>query len=163
MKDISEGQKQKDSAPQPSILILGVGNILLGDEGVGVRTIEAMKDRELPDNVELLDGGTASIDILEYIKYREKVIIIDAVQGGGKPGTIYRFTPDDIQTRKPIYTSLHQVGILEALSTLKYTGGTPEDITIYGIEPESLEPSLELSPEIATIIPRVIELVLGEI
>jgi hydrogenase maturation protease len=96
------------NAPPSSILILGVGNILLGDEGVGVRVIEAMQEIDLPDTVELIDGGTASIDILEFLKNREKVIVIDAVQGGGgEPGTLYRFTPGDIKVRKPVYTSLH--------------------------------------------------------
>jgi len=163
MKDNIEGQGKKDSAPQPSILILGVGNILLGDEGVGVRVIEAMQDMKLPENVELLDGGTASIDILENLKNREKVIIIDTVKGGGEPGTVYRFTPADIRVKKKMYTSLHQVGILEALTMFEYTGGTPRDITIYGIEPEKMELGLELSPEISAVIPRVIELVLAEI
>jgi hydrogenase maturation protease len=152
------------SAPHSSILILGVGNILLGDEGVGVRVIEAMQEMDLPDTIELLDGGTASIDILEFLKNRERVIVIDAVQGGGgEPGTLYRFTPADIKVRKPVYTSLHQVGLLESLTTLEYTGESLKDIIIFGVEVEKLGWSLELSPDIKAVIPRIIEKVLEEI
>ena len=152
-----------DSAPSPSIVILGIGNILLGDEGVGVRVIEAMGEMNVPVNVELLDGGTASMDILGNLDPGTKVIIIDAVQGGGEPGDIYRFTPKDIKSPKPVFTSLHQVGLLEVLSELEMIGRTPLDITIYGVEPKNLEWSLELSPEVAAIVTRVSEMVLEEI
>ena len=151
-------------APRSPVLVLGVGNILLGDEGVGVRVIEKMQELELPDGVELLDGGTASIDILEYLKGREKVIIIDALRGGGdKPGTVYRFTPADIRVKRPVYTSLHQVGLLESLTMLDYTGESLKDVTIYGIEVEKVGLSLDVSPEITAVIPDLIELVLDDL
>ncbi len=154
----------KDSAPSYSILILGVGNILLGDEGVGVRVVEAMSEMKLPDNVELMDGGTASIDILEYLKNRKKVIVIDAVQGGGEePGSVYRFTPDDIKVKQLFYTSLHQTGLMESLKTLEYIGEPLKNIIIFGVEVEKLGWSLELSPKITAIVPRLIEKVLEEI
>ena len=162
MTDNVRGQNT-DSAPSPSILILGVGNILLGDEGVGVRVIEAMSKMLLPENVELIDGGTASMDILSSLDPATKVIIIDAVQGGGEPGTIYRFIPKDIKSPKPVFTSLHQVGLLESLSELEMVGKSALDIIIYGVEPKNLEWNLELSPEIASVIPRVLELVIEEI
>jgi hydrogenase maturation protease len=153
-----------EPTPRASILILGVGNILMGDEGVGVRTVEAIKQIDLPANVEVIDGGTASIDIQEFLRNRDKVIIIDAIQGGGeKPGTVYRFTPGDIRVKKPVYTSLHQVGLLESLAILEYSGECPCDITIYGIEIEKPDWSLELSPEIAAVIPRLIKKILYEI
>lgn len=158
-----KGQNRMDSVPSSSTLILGVGNILLGDEGIGVRVIEAMKDIDFPGDVEILDGGTASLDLLQILDGRKKVIIIDAVQGGEEPGTLYRFTPEDIRANRPVSTSLHQVGLLETLSTLELSGNPPQDITIFGIEPENIDWSLELSPEIAAVIPRVIELVLDDI
>jgi hydrogenase maturation protease len=158
-----KGQNPSGSAPSHTTLILGVGNILLGDEGIGVRVVEAMKDMDTPGDVELLDGGTASLDLLQILDGRKKVIIIDAVQGGEEPGTLYRFTPGDIRANRPVSTSLHQVGLLETLSTLELSGNPPRDITIFGIEPENLDWSLELSPGIAALIPRIIELVLDDI
>jgi hydrogenase maturation protease len=152
------------STPRATILILGVGNILMGDDGVGVRTVEAIKQIDLPGNVEVIDGGTASIDIQEFLRNRDKVIIVDAVQGGGeKPGTVYRFTPGNIRVKKPVCTSLHQVGLLESLAILEYSGECPRSITIYGVEVEKPDWSLELSPEITAVLPDLIEKILDDI
>ncbi|MFH1560858.1 MAG: HyaD/HybD family hydrogenase maturation endopeptidase [Chloroflexota bacterium] len=161
-KEANEQGKQK-SVSRPAIIILGVGNILLRDEGVGVRVIEAMEGRELPDNVELLDGGTASMDLLTSLANRDKVIIIDAVKGGNEPGTLYRFSPDDITIQKQTVTSLHQVGLLETLTIARHLGCTPREVIIFGIEPKEVSWGLELSPEVASATPRVIELVLEEL
>jgi hydrogenase maturation protease len=163
MTDEIRRQNTDKSTPSPSMVILGIGNILLGDEGIGVRVIEVMGEMTLPDTVELIDGGTASMDILANLAPGTKVIIIDAVQGGGEAGTIYRFTPKDIKSPKPVLTSLHQVGLLESLSELEMVGRAPPNITIYGIEPKNLEWSLELSPEINAIVPRLINMILMEI
>ena len=78
------------------ILVLGIGNILLRDEGVGVRVIERMLKMRLPDNVELVDGGTAGADLLDVLAERKKVIVIDAVQADCEPGTVLKFTADDL-------------------------------------------------------------------
>ncbi|HEY41802.1 MAG TPA: hydrogenase maturation protease [Dehalococcoidia bacterium] len=155
-----EGRTTED---RPSTLILGVGNILLSDEGIGVRVIEAMKDRDLPPDVELLDGGTASLELLNIMANRDKVIVIDAVEGGGEPGTIYRFTPDDIKYQSMTFTSLHQISLLETLTDAKYLGIAPKTIVILGIEPKELGLGLDITPEVAAVIPRVVELVMAEI
>ncbi len=155
-------QKSRSSSHSP-VLVLGVGNILLSDEGVGVRVVEAMEGRELPDNVELFDGGTASVDLLGSLANRDKVIIIDAVKGGSEPGTLYRFAPDDITNQRQSLTSLHQVGLLETLTIARYLGCAPREVIILGIEPNKASWGLELSPEVAAVVPRVIELVLREL
>lgn len=156
-------QGKEKSISRPSVLILGVGNILLSDEGVGVRIVDAMKGIELPDNVELFDGGTASVDLLDNLANRDKVIIIDAVKGGNEPGTLYRFTPDDVTIQRQNLTSLHQVGLLETLTMAEYLGCPPQEVVIFGIEPKKVGWGLELSPEVAGMVPRVIELVLSEL
>lgn len=158
-----QGQAKGGTGSHPPILILGVGNILLSDEGVGVRVIEAMKGMTLPDGVELLDGGTASTDLLDSIGNREKVVIVDAVKGDGKPGTLYRFTPDDVAVRTQGRTSLHQVGLLETLRMAKLLACLPQEVVILGIEPKEVGWGLELSAEVAATLPRVIELVLAEL
>ncbi len=155
--------KKQKSISRPSILIMGVGNILLSDEGVGVHIIEAMEGRKLPDNVELFDGGTASVDLLNSLANRDKVIIIDAVKVGNEPGTLYRFTPDDITVQRQDLTSLHQVGLLETLTMARYLGCAPRQVIIFGVEPMKVSWGLELSPEVARVVPRVVELVLREL
>ncbi|MCX6003799.1 MAG: HyaD/HybD family hydrogenase maturation endopeptidase [Chloroflexi bacterium] len=159
----SERQSEKLPTAHPSILIMGVGNILLSDEGVGVHVVRAMQKMKLPDNVELLDGGTASMSFLDNLSSREKVIIIDAVKGNDKPGTIYRFTPSDITAQKEMVTSLHQIGILDSLNMAQFLGTAPQNVIIYGIEPKELDWGMSLSSEVAAVIPRVIELIFKEL
>jgi hydrogenase maturation protease len=163
MADRTGGRETKNPAPRFSILILGVGNILLGDEGVGVRVVEAMRDIKLPDNVELVDGGTGAFDLLDIVADRKKVIIIDAVRGGGEPGAIYRFTPDDIEKQQQCLTSVHQVGLLNTLEMAKMAGYPPQSVIVCGIEPKRMDWGLELSPEVAAMVPRVIELIMSEL
>ncbi len=128
-----------------------------------MRVVEAMKEERLPDNVELLDGGTAALDLLDELVERDKVIIIDAVKGDNEPGAIYRFTHKDIATQRDSFTSLHQIGLFETLKMAEYLGSAPPEIVIIGIEPEKIEWGLGLSPEVAAIVPKVIELVMGEL
>jgi len=160
-----EAKRQEKERPVPcsSILILGVGNILLSDEGVGVRVIEAMREMKLPNNVELLDGGTASLDLLESLANRDKVIVVDAVIAGNEVGTLYRFTPGDITIQGQNPVSVHEIGLLETLTIAGYLGCAPREVIIYGIEPKETGLGLELSSEVAGIVPKVVELVLGEV
>jgi len=159
----AKGQDKEGFVPNPPILVLGVGNILLSDEGVGVRVIEAMKGMTLPDNVELLDGGTGALDLFDFMANRDKVIIIDAAKGGGKPGDIYRFGPDDIRMQRQCLTSVHQVSLLDTLTMARLAGCSPRDIVIFGIEPRGVDWGLELSPEVAAVVPKVIELIMSEL
>jgi hydrogenase maturation protease len=152
-----------DARTYTPILILGVGNILLSDEGVGVRVVEALQQMRLPENVEVLDGGTASMALLDSLSHRDRVIVVDAVKGHQEPGTIYRFTPADISVQREIITSLHQIDLLDALAQVEFLGCAPRDVVLYGIEPKDIALGLELTPEVETVIPRVIELVLSEL
>ncbi len=94
------------------ILILGVGNTIQMDDGIGVHVIEAMKNKPLPPNIELIDGGTLGYDLLGIIEGRKKIIVVDAVKGQQPPGTLYKFSPEDVPTDNN-YDSLHQLGIIE--------------------------------------------------
>lgn len=145
------------------ILVLGIGNILLRDEGVGVRVIERMREMSLPEDTELVDGGTAGADLLEVLAERRKVIVIDAVQAECEPGTVLRFTADELVRPDGVGMSLHEVGLGEALIMTEQLGCEPEDVVVFGITPKNIESGLELSEEIAALVPRVIELVLAEI
>jgi len=152
------------SKEQPPRLILGVGNLLLRDEGVGVHVISALRDRELPDDVELWDGGTASFDLLDTLAGRRQVIIIDAIRTGSEPGTIFRFTPEDISASREQVTSLHQVGLLETLNLAEHLlDSAPEEVIILGIEPKEIDWGLELSAEVEAAVLKVIELVIEEL
>jgi hydrogenase maturation protease len=150
------------SARKP-ILVLGVGNTLLTDEGLGVHVIERLRAMDLPEEVELLEGGVLGIDLLEHMEDREKVIIIDAAQGDVVPGTIYRLTREDIEMGEGrCLSSLHDIDLPYVLNTADLMGHRIDPIII-GVEPKDLGVGLELSPEIEAVIPKVIEQVLKEV
>lgn len=144
------------------VLVLGVGNILLSDEGVGVWVIKKMQEVELPEDVELIDGGTAGLNLLNYIEGREKLIVIDCLIAEDKPGSIYRVRLEDLTTPAEMITSLHQVGLREILNILSQTSQKPETIII-GIVPKTTAVNMSLSSEVEAVIPKVIELVLKEV
>ncbi len=151
------------SSDNPKILILGIGNILMSDEGVGIRAVERIeKDFKLSDNITLLDGGTAGYALLDIIKEYEKVIIVDAVLGGMEPGTIYTLTADDIMTKPDLKLSGHQIDLSEVVSLAKKLGELPE-LLLFGVEPGSLDYSSELGPEVSGVMDRLIETVIDEV
>lgn len=143
-------------------LIIGVGNLILKDEGVGVHVVRQLEDRGLPSGVEAIDGGTATMDLLAVIQEAARIIVIDAVRVGGKPGTIYRFFPEDLSCESERPLSLHEVGLLEVLGMARQLGGHGE-VVIIGVEPKEISWGVELSPEVEAKVPKVIEAVLKEL
>jgi len=148
----------------PKIIILGIGNILLKDEGVGVKVIERLKrDYKFPSNIELIDGGTAGFGLIDLLEGAEHLIIVDAVQGNDEPGSIYRFKFEDMPSSISKKFSPHQIGILETLTLKKMLGKIP-DTTIIAIQPKDCSNwGTELTPEIENKIPDMINLVIEEV
>jgi hydrogenase maturation protease len=146
------------------ILIAGIGNLLFTDEGVGVHIIRQLSKKNLPEGVELADLGTATFDLTRLMDGKDKVIIIDAVISDDPPGTVYRFTADDLKaSKRRLSTSLHQFGLLEALESAAQTGIRPE-VVIFGITAKDYQtPSTELSAELKESVPRIVETILKEI
>jgi len=146
------------------VLVLGVGNILLTDEGVGVHVVQRLQKMDLPPQVEVMDGGTSGFDLLDDIEGRKKVIVVDTVKAGQPPGTVYRMTPDDMEETGKSRISLHDIDMIDLLKLADVFKIQKPEIVIIGIEPKDMEsPSLELSAEVAAQVPRVVELVMKEI
>ena len=153
---------------KPPLVIVGVGNILCSDEGIGIHVLNHLKDREVPDYVGIYDCGTNGIAVLEALDGAKKGIIVDAVSMGGPPGKIYRFTIDDILGMEDNLfkmVSLHQFDLISTLKVAQITDvyKIPKDIIIIGIEGKTFDFNLELSDEIKKVIPRVVELIMEEI
>lgn len=147
----------------PKIMVMGVGNILLSDEGLGVRFLDELAKQQLPQNVELLEGGTAGLELVHLIQEVDFLIIVDAINAKAEPGALFRFQPGDIHVLPEQYeVSFHQIGILEVLAMANVLGKAPQTL-IFGIQPKLIEWGLEISPEIQAIFPRLTELILKDI
>ena len=139
-----------DTTPRSPVLMLGMGNLLLEDEGLGVRALEILQQRyEIPPEVELLDGGTTGMGLLDDLSGREHLIVLDAVQTGDPPGTLVRLAGDDVPVYFSMRISPHQLGLSDVLATLELSGEKPAEVVVLGLVPQSLEMSLELSELIA--------------
>jgi hydrogenase maturation protease len=146
------------------VLVLGVGNILLTDEGVGVHVVNRMREMDLPLHVDLLDGGTSGFDLLDDLEGRKKVVVVDTVHGGEPPGTIYRMTTEDIEDTNKQTVSLHDIDMSDLFKLADLFEIEKPEVVILGIEPKDMESSsLELTPEIEAKVPRLIELVMKEV
>ncbi len=130
-----------DQTPRKDTVVIGLGNLLLSDEGIGIHLIRKLSEHQdkFP-SVEFIDAGTGGMNVLHLIANRKKAVIIDCVKMGKKPGTIKRFEPTDVQTtKKMMHFSLHEADILRIIELSRQLGECPDKIVIFGIEPESLE------------------------
>ena len=141
-------------------LILGLGNPLLGDEGVGVHAARALAGADLPAGTEVLEIGTAVLEALPDLERARRVIVVDAMKGGETPGTIYRLPLEDCRHKEQI-ASMHGFDLPRVLA-LSRRADLPEVIVI-GVEPASFDWSLELSPTLAQALPELVEIVLREV
>ncbi len=148
--------------PEVRIAVVGVGNLLLKDEGIGVHIAHALQQIDIPHNVKIVDGGT-SPDLPYYLENIDKLIIIDAVKTRGQPGTIYRFHPYDMNIESEGIISLHELGLEQSLRMMRLIGNEPKETVIIGIEPKELNWGTELEAELQQKIPEIINAVLKEI
>ena len=144
------------------LAVIGVGNLLLKDEGIGVHIARALQQIDIPHGTKIIDGGTSS-DLPYYLRDVDKLIIIDAVKAGGKPGTVYRFHPHDVNIESEEILSVHELGLEQSLKMMSLMGNEPKETVIIGIEPKEIDWGTELSAELQQKIPEIVNLVLNEI
>jgi hydrogenase maturation protease len=152
-------------AVQPMrVVILGVGNILLTDEGVGVYAVNTLADRyDLPETVEIIDGGTSGMDCLDQVSEADHLIIADAMRSKQEPGTITRLTGDQIPAFFKTRISPHQVGLSDMLGALNFHDMLPKNIILFGVEPLSFELSMEPTPVVAARLPELVDNLVAEL
>lgn len=145
------------------ILIIGFGNILMGDDGVGIHLVRKLASQPLPVQVELLDGGVNSFAALAEIRYVTHGIFIDAMTGGGEPGDIYRLTADHLDSMPcNNVLSVHDCSLIDSLRLYQQMGDLPP-VIIYGIEPETMDLGMELSPQVTLAIDIVISKIMEDL
>lgn len=143
------------------MLILGIGNILMGDEGIGVEVVRALEKTVLPASVECLDGGTGGFVLLEPMQNAARVILIDATIDGAKTGTVRRLRPR-FSTDYPRTLTAHDIGLKDLLDTFYLLGDTP-DVTLFAVSIPPLQfLKTELSNELLPVVPQVAQMVLEE-
>jgi hydrogenase maturation protease len=146
------------------VIVLGVGNILLRDEGVGVRVIETLAERYvLPAEIEVVDGGTVGMDLLDTLAGCDHLLICDAVQTGAPPATVVKLADAEVPALFQTRYSPHQLGLSEVLATLMLMEEAPAAITLIGVVPADLELGAELSPEVAAVVDQAVETLIAEL
>lgn len=148
----------------PSVIVMGVGNTLMRDDGIGVWAVRALAETyDWPARVRLVDGGVAGLRCLSEFEGAEHLLIIDAVSGKEPPGAIYRLTPENLSARRGPLFSAHEVGVVELLSVAEMMGKLPRT-RILGVQPQEVdEVGLDLSPALRRILPRVVDAAVGEL
>ena len=146
------------------ILVLGVGNILYADEGVGVRAVERLQaSYTFSDNVTLLDGGTLGMRLMEPLLECDLALVLDAVLGGQEPGTVYRLTGDDLRKSLAFKDSMHQSDLVDTLIYCELVGKRPDTVVI-GMEPYDFKNmSIELTDVVAARLPAMLDIALEEL
>jgi hydrogenase maturation protease len=146
------------------IVVLGIGNILLTDEGVGVRAVEQLESTyRLPAGVEVIDGGTCAMEMLEQLENLDALIVIDCVRCRQPPATPVLLKDEDVPVFFRTKLSPHQVGLSDVLASLEFTGRAPRKTVIVGMQPVSMELGMELSPAVATRLPELVDLTVAEL
>lgn len=146
------------------VVVLGLGNILLRDEGVGVRVIEALAGRYvLPAGVEVVDGGTAGMDLLDTLAGCDHLLICDAVRTGAPPASVVKLAAAEVPALFLTRFSPHQLGLADVLATLVLTEEAPGAVTLVGVVPADLELGIALSPEVAAAVDRAVECLADEL
>jgi hydrogenase maturation protease len=144
--------------------VLGIGNLIMGDDGIGVRVVQALNERYcFPPEVELLDGGTLGLDLLPKLEGVERLLVVDAIETGEAPGTMVRLTGEEIPIAMATKLSPHQMGLKDLLSVAALMGYSFGEMVLWGVQPGRIDMGLELSPSVAAALEPLGEKVLGEL
>lgn len=145
------------------LLVLGLGNLLCEDDGVGVAAVARIQKRfEAPAGVEVLDGGTLGLALLPRLQEARKVILVDAIAADAPPGSPVRLEGEEVAHAVMHRLSPHQVGVADLLDGARILGDAPERIVLLGVVPASFELSIERTPEVEAAIPDLVNRVVAE-
>lgn len=150
--------------PQISVLVLGIGNLVMGDDGVGVMVAQRLQQEyRFADNVEIMDGGTLGLDLLPMLENVTNLIMIDAVETGKKAGTCVRLYGEELPIALETKVSPHQMGLKDLLAVSELMGHSPREMVLIGVQPGSIEMEIGLTPEVEAQLETLISNVLDEL
>ncbi len=146
------------------VVVLGLGNLLRRDEGLGIRAMERIQARYiLPEAVALVDGGTLGLDLLSYLEEAERVLILDAILTDGPPGTLMRVAGDAVPAFFGMHTSPHEIALADLLAVTRLRGTEPGELVVWGMQPAALELGWELSEPVAAHLDRLADAAVAEL
>lgn len=148
------------------MVVIGCGNILMRDDGLGVRAIERLAGQGVPDGVELIDAGTALIDVLPELAGAGRGVLVDAIRAGGEPGAVYRLPLDELKQRietQGTQCSLHDVELREAINIMRLENMGPAEIVVIAMEPAVVDMGMELSEPVERALPKLLDAVMAEV
>ena len=156
---------RRDRLAKGKTLVLGVGNLLLSDDGVGIHTIQRLqKVTQLPEEVQVLDGGTMGLDLLHYLEGIAHLVIVDAIETTDQPpGTLTRIADDDVPAYLATKLSPHEIGLPDMLFAAKLRDLYPASVVIWGVQPATTEVGLDLSPPVAAQVDTLVASVVEEL
>ena len=147
-----------------AILVMGLGNLLMSDDGLGSRVIDELEKRFLPrEQVRLLDGGTLGLDLLPRLEGIDKLLIIDALQMGAEPGSVFRLEGEDVPRAFANKLSVHQMGLQDLLAVAELQGHLPRELVVIGAQSAVIEMAMKLSPAVEAAFEKVVSRVLAEL
>jgi len=147
-----------------NVLVLGAGNLLLSDDGLGIHAIRRLQEvAQLPHEVQVLDGGTLGLGLLHYLDGVSHLLIIDALETGQPPGTVSRLGGEEVPAYFALKMSPHEIGLPDMLFAAKLRDLYPPEVVIWGAQPGTVEVGLDLSPPVAEQVDVLVSNVLGEL
>jgi hydrogenase maturation protease len=143
-------------------MVIGIGSFLMGDDGIGVHAARVLKEM-VPEDVEVVEGGVYSADMLAYIGGCKTVIFIDAMDSGLEPGTVYRFTPEEVKNESGIQMSIHDFGLYDLIRSARLMDLCPEKIILFAVQVKEVSLGIGLSEELERVLPELCRLVIKEL
>lgn len=146
------------------VLILGIGNLIMSDDGIGVRVVlKLQREHRLQDGVDVMDGGTLGLDLLPALEGVSHLILVDAVATGSQPGTVVRLVGDEIPLALETRLSPHQMGLKDLLAVARLMGQMPAELVLIGVQPDSIEMGTELTPAVAKRVGDMLDSILEQL
>ncbi len=147
----------------PTLVVLGLGNLLMGDDGLGVRALERLAAAFAPDaRTRFLDGGTLGLALIPYIERADALLVVDAVATGAEPGTLVRLEADEVPSRVDVRLSPHELGVVDILAGATFSGRRPEPTILLGVGPADISFGVDLSTAVAQSLPALVETIVAE-
>jgi hydrogenase maturation protease len=145
-------------------VVLGIGNTILSDEAAGVRAVEMLEQSyTIPADLQVIDGGTSGMEMIEDLSNLDFLIVIDVVKTGSAPGTVVKIAGDEIPVFFRKKLSPHQIALPDVLASLELLDAMPKEIVVLGVEPISLELGMDMTPDIAAKVPQLVAMAVAEL